>query len=277
MVNTISFPMLQIGPFEINRVVFSIGPITVYWYGLIICTGLILGLLYMLYRFGSFGLDSDDLTDVALVVVPSAVVGARLYYVLTSLDEFSSFYEMIAIWDGGIAIYGAVIAGAVALYCVCRVKKYPTLKVFDSIAPAVMLGQIVGRWGNFVNAEAYGAVGTYEFFGKSFDFAKSSRNPFLMSINGTLVQPTFLYESAWNLAGFILINIFYNRKSFDGEVLLWYLSWYGLGRCFIEGFRTDSLYIGSIRISQLVAFVCFAAGVGIIAYVRARQKANKKA
>ncbi len=279
MTNIISFPGLGIGPFTVNRVAFSVGPFTVYWYGLIICLGLILGISYLYYRMRSYGMTSDNLTDIALAVIPSAIVGARLYYVLTSLEDYHSLYEAVAIWEGGLAIYGAVIAGAIAVYIVCRVKKFPTLKVYDSIAPAVMLGQIAGRWGNFFNAEAYGSAKVYEFFGLSVDISQASlSNPFRMVINGMTVHPTFLYESAWNTLGFVLINIFWKKKRFDGQVLLWYISWYGLGRSIIEGFRTDSLYVGSVRISQLVGIVCFAVGVILSVYfnIKARNKTTEE-
>ena len=275
MINTVSFPALGIGPFDINRIALKIGPVTVYWYGIIICIGLIAGLLYMYFRFRDFGLNADNLTDVALAAVPCAVIGARLYYVLTSLDEFHSFYEMIAIWDGGIAIYGAVIAGAAAIYAVCKIRKFPVLKVFDSTAPAVMLGQIIGRWGNFVNAEAFGVADRYEFFGRVFDISEMSlKNPLRMSVNGMIVHPTFLYESVWNLVGFILINAFYKKKRFDGEIFLWYLTWYGLGRCFIEGFRGDSLFVGNVRISQLLGLLCFVFGAAVILCVRIKLAAD---
>ncbi len=271
MTNVISFPNLSIGPFEINRQAFSIGAVTVYWYGIIICLGIIAGFSYLYYRISKLGMNLDNLTDIALCIVPCAVVGARLYYVLTSLENFGSFYEVIAIWNGGIAIYGAVIGGSLALYGVCRHRGFPVLKVFDAAAPSVMLGQIIGRWGNFVNAEAYGIIGKYDFLGKVFDISGKS-NPFAMSINGSLVHPTFLYESMWNALGFVLINAFYNKKKFDGEVLMWYISWYGLGRSFIEGFRGDSLYVGSIRISQLVGILCFVFGAGVVILKRAASK-----
>jgi len=279
MTNIISFPGLGIGEMAIKRVALSFGPVTVYWYGLIICLGLILGICYLYYRMRSYGMTSDNLTDIALFTIPSAIVGARLYYVLTSLESYHSLYEAIAIWEGGLAIYGAVIAGAIAVYVVCRVKKFPTLKIYDSIAPAVMLGQIAGRWGNFFNAEAYGSAKVYEFFGLSLDITEfSAQNPLRMVINGMMVHPTFLYESAWNALGFVLINIFWKKKRFDGQVLLWYISWYGLGRCIIEGFRTDSLYVGSVRISQLVGIVCFAVGVILSVYfnIKARNKTTEE-
>lgn len=278
MTNTISFPGLSIGEFTLNRAAVTINGFAIYWYGIIIGFGFLLGLLYMYYRFRTYGLNSDNLLDVALAVIPSAVVGARLYYVLTSLDEYHSLWDVINIREGGLAIYGGVIAGALAVVVVCKIRKFPMLKVFDSIAPAVMLGQILGRWGNFVNAEAYGIIDRFEFFGKVIEtpsFEKS--NIFRMTVNGMTVHPTFLYESVWNLIGFVLINVFYKKKKFDGEIVLWYLTWYGFGRCIIEGFRGDSLFVGSIRISQLVGFLCFAFGLVLTLLFRHIKNKNSEA
>ncbi len=276
MTNKIGFPNLGLDPFDINRVAFSIGSVTVYWYGILICLGMVLGFSYLYYRVKKCGMTLDNVADIAICVIPSAIIGARLYYVLTTLGDYDSFLEMIAIWNGGIAIYGGVIAGALALYGLCRWKKFPTLKVFDAAAPSVMIGQIIGRWGNFMNGEAYGVIGKYDYLGMEIT-TTGQNNPFIMSLNGQLVHPTFLYESVWNLLGFVLINIFYNKKKFDGEVLLWYLSWYGIGRSVIEGFRGDSLYVGSIRISQLVGVLCFVVGVSVIVWKRVKLMKAKKA
>lgn len=281
----ISFPGLGIKPFEINSIAFSIGPFEVHWYGLIICIGMILGFTVAYKRMKQIGVTLDDLSDIALICVPSAIIGARLYYVLTKLDSYDSFLEMIAIWEGGLAIYGGVIAGVISFVLVCKYKKKPILKMCDCAAPGLILGQIIGRWGNFFNAEAYGSATEYGFLGAKFDIsALSENNPLKMGITNSsiseYVHPTFLYESLWNLAGFALMNIFFKKKAFDGEVLLWYLSWYGLGRCFIEGFRTDSLYIGpesyGIRISQLVALLCFVGGAVAIVTLRIKKHIERK-
>ena len=275
--NEISFPGLGIEAFVLNRVFLKIGSFTVYWYGIIICIGIVLGFALAYMRMKNIGVTADDLSDLILICVPSAIVGARLYYVLAELDTYNSFYEMIAVWNGGIAIYGAVIAGALSFGLVCAYKKKPLLKMYDCAAPGLILGQMIGRWGNFFNAEAYGSSNVYEFLGKRFDITYlSENNPLRMTINGKMVHPTFLYESLWNLTGFILINVFYNKKSFDGQVLLWYLVWYGLGRCVIEGFRTDSLTAGNIRISQLVALLCFVIGVVLITIIRIKTTLERK-
>ena len=261
--NSIGFPNIGIGPFEVNPTALALGEIKVQWYGIIIVIGMILACVYAFYRMNrSMGLVLDDMLDVAIVCIPCGIVGARLYYVLTSLDQYHSFYDVIAIWNGGLAIYGGIIGGLLGILGVCFVKKYKFLSVLDCVAPGVMIGQIIGRWGNFVNAEAYGVIGKYDFLGISLDASfLANNNPFIMTINGFLVHPTFLYESAWNLLGVVIINGFWKKKKFNGQIVVEYLTWYGLGRCIIEGFRGDSLYIGQFRISQLLAYVCFVTGL----------------
>lgn len=260
--NLVGFPRLGLGPFSIPHTAFSIGFLSVQWYGIIIVLGMALACLYAFWRMKSVPLVVDDMLDIALVCIPSGIVGARLYYVLTSLENYPAFWDAFKIWEGGLAIYGGIIGGFIGIFAVCRHKKKSLLRVLDCIAPGVMIGQLVGRWGNFVNAEAYGVIGPYDFLGHTFDAASlAEHNPFIMTVNGMYVHPTFLYESVWNLIGFLLINAFWKHKKYDGQILLLYLTWYGFGRAVIEGFRGDSLYIGSLRISQLLAFICFAAGV----------------
>ena len=260
--NLVGFPRLGLGPFSISHTAFSIGSLSVQWYGIIIVLGMALACLYAFWRMKSVPLVVDDMLDIALVCIPSGIVGARLYYVLTSLENYPAFWDVFKIWEGGLAIYGGIIGGFIGIFAVCRHKKKSLLRVLDCIAPGVMIGQLVGRWGNFVNAEAYGVIGPYDFLGHTFDAASlAEHNPFIMTVNGMYVHPTFLYESVWNLIGFLLINAFWKHKKYDGQILLLYLTWYGFGRAVIEGFRGDSLYIGSLRISQLLSFICFAAGV----------------
>ena len=275
--SVISFPGLGIKSFMLDRVAISIGPVDVYWYGIIICLGIVLGFAIAYLRMRKIGVTGDDIADIALVCVPSAIIGARLYYVLAEIESYKTFYDMIAIWNGGLAIYGGVIAGVIAFSIVCKFKKKPLLKMYDCAAPGLILGQIIGRWGNFFNAEAYGVAESYDFLGAKTDISLfSEKNPLRMTINGTLVHPTFLYESLWNLLGFLLMNLFFRKKAFDGEVLLWYLTWYGFGRCIIEGLRGDSLYIGSFRVSQLIAFSCFAIGFVTILVLRIKLLNERK-
>lgn len=258
---TISFPGLGIEPFSVNPVAFSLpifGGIEVRWYGLIITCGIVLAFLYAAWRAKHEGIIFDDVIDITLFTVIAGVLGARLYYVLTSLDEYDSFGEVFAIWEGGLAIYGAVIAGALTIWACCRHKKIAPLKMLDATAPGVMIGQILGRWGNFCNGEAYGAE---VMEGSLLYPLRMGLIPNIESyFNMHYFHPTFFYESMWNLIGFLLIHILYKKKKFDGQILLMYLTWYGFGRMFIEGLRTDSLYVGVFRISQVVGFVCFVIG-----------------
>lgn len=275
MTNTIGFPNIGIAPFKINETALTIGSIHVQWYGVIIVIGMILACVYAYFRMKTFGMTLDDMLNIAIVCIPCGIVGARLYYVLTSLENYHSLYDAVAVWNGGLAIYGGVIGGFFGIAVVCRVCKYKFFSVLDSVSPGVMIGQILGRWGNFVNGEAYGVIGKYDFLGFSTDAsALAKSNPFIMTVNGMAVHPTFLYESVWNLVGFLIINAFWKKKKYPGQITLMYLAWYGFGRCIIEGFRGDSLYIGSLRISQLLAFVCFAV-CGTVLVVNAVRKYKK--
>ena len=268
---TVSFPGLGIGEFSFNKVAFAIGSIQVRWYGIIMVTGIILAFLYAYYRSKQEGVSFDDLLDYAIFAVLCGIVGARLYYVITSGQKYS-FGEIFAIWNGGIAIYGAIIGGAAALLGVSLYKKIKWQRAFDMVCPGVMIGQIVGRWGNFFNGEAYGespAADSLLYFMR-MELRHGSWS------TSYICQPTFLYESVWNLIGFIIINALYNKKKYDGQVFLMYITWYGFGRMLIEGLRTDSLMVGSFRISQVVAFLCFVTGTILLITlgIRASRKAK---
>ena len=270
---TVSFPGLGIGEFSFNKVAFSIGSIEVRWYGIIMVTGIILAFLYAYYRSKHEGVSFDDLLDYALITVISGVVGARLYYVITSGEKYS-FGEIFAIWNGGIAIYGAIIGGAAALLGISLYKKIKWQKVFDMVCPGVMIGQIVGRWGNFFNGEAYGESPAAD----SFLYFMRMELRHEGWANSYVCQPTFLYESLWNLLGFIIINALYKKKKYDGRVFLMYITWYGFGRMLIEGLRTDSLMVGTFRISQVVACLCFVIGTFFLVFLDSRaHKAAKLA
>ena len=254
-VSKISFPGLGIPEFEVDRVAFEINigslHLSVGWYGMIICIGIILAFSYVVFRAGQKGISFDDLLDYALITVPLAIIGARLYYIIFNPIGYDSFYDIIAIWEGGLAIYGAIIVGAICVFTISKVKKIKFMVMADCTVPAVMLGQLIGRWGNFMNGEAFGAV-------TDLPWRMGLCNQ-ITNFQTIYVHPTFLYESLWNLLGFILINIFYNKKKFNGEVMLWYFTWYGIGRSFIETLRTDSLYLGNtdIRVSSLLGALCF--------------------
>ena len=264
LTNIISFPGFGIDGFELDPVAFRI-PLfwtdgkshPIMWYGIIITLAMIVGFA-VAYRKSKYeGIKSDHVFDLAIFLIIAAIAGARLYYVIMKPETFKSFYDVIAIWNGGLAIYGGVIAGAATILIFSKVKKIKTAKVLDIAAPGLIIGQAIGRWGNFFNAEAYGSV---------------TDLPWRMGIikDGVGVMqyyhPTFLYESLWNVLGFVLIMCFYKKKKYDGAPTLWYLTWYGFGRFFIEGLRTDSLYLlegvlgQTVRVSQLVAALCFIGG-----------------
>ncbi len=280
-ISKIAFPGFGIGEFELSNVAFDLANVLgflgikissfpVYWYGVIITCGMVLAFLYVVYRGKYEGVKSDDITDIALWTVIIGVVGARLYYVLTKIDNFLpkgefnlfEFLKNVAnLRTGGLAIYGGIIAGASTIIVVTIIKKINSLKLWDMAAPAVMIGQSLGRWGNFCNGEAFGAIveeGHPLYFLRMGLISTNTVSTF-----GTremvYVHPTFLYESLWNVAGFILINLFYKKKKFNGQIAFMYLAWYGIGRFFIEGLRTDSLYVPgtAIRISQMVGILCF--------------------
>ena len=270
---TVSFPGLGIGEISFNKVAFTIpigDGIQVRWYGIIIVTGIILAFLYAYYRSKHEGISFDDLLDYAIFVVVCGIIGARLYYVITSGNDYT-FFEVFEIWKGGIAIYGGIIGGALALIGVSMRKKIKCQRAFDMICPGVMIGQIVGRWGNFFNGEAYGespAADSLLYFMRM----ELKHEGWATSY---LCQPTFLYESIWNLVGFIIINAFYKKKKYDGQIFLMYITWYGLGRMMIEGLRTDSLMIGTFRISQVVAFLCFITGTILLVTFAIRARKQK--
>ena len=258
MSTTVSFPGLGIGEFSVDRVAFEIFGKPIYWYGVIIMLGIVAAFIHAMIRSKREGFTPDDVLDLGIFTVVFGVLGARLYYVLTTLDthEYKNIIDVFAIWEGGLAIYGGIIAGCTALVLTAMYKKINPLKVMDAVGPGVMLAQAIGRWGNFMNGEAYG----YEVPADSLLY------PFRMGLLSEYTDtgltmhyyhPTFLYESLWNLTGFIIICFLYRKKKFNGQVALMYLSWYGFGRMFIEGLRTDSLYVGPFRISQVIGFVCF--------------------
>ncbi len=251
MQTTVSFPGLGIEEFSFSRVAFTLFGKDIYWYGVIIMLGILAAVLHAYLRSKREGVKVDDLLDYTIFIVFSGVLGARLYYVVTTLGEgrYDSFVDVIAIWDGGLAIYGGIIAGATAIVVVSLVKKINVFRVLDMVGPGVMLAQAIGRWGNFANGEAFGyevATTSPLYFlrmGVLSDFTGSEMKYY---------HPTFLYESLWNITGFVIITLLYKKKKFNGQNALMYLAWYGFGRMFIEGLRTDSLYVGPFRISQVI-------------------------
>ena len=255
MYTEISFPSLGITMNPPSS--FTIGPLTIHLYGVIIAAGLMLAVLYACRRSREFGIKEDDVIDGVLWVTPFAIICARLYYCLFSWDSYADDpISILYIWNGGLAIYGGVIGAAIGVIVFCKIKKIKIPALLDLVALGFLIGQAMGRWGNFFNREAFGCR-TDSFF----------RMGLLNSITGTVgyFHPTFLYESVWNVLGFVMLHFASKHRQYDGHIALGYAAWYGLGRTFIEGLRTDSLYLGVFRVSQLLAAVtCFAALVVLV-------------
>ena len=261
MEHTIGFPNLGL-EFTLSRVACTVLGKDIYWYGIIICAGFILAALYVNSRTKDFGITSDNLTDCLIICVPLGIICARIYYVVFEWGYYAQHPgEIIAIWKGGIAIYGGIIGTLIGLFVYSRVKKLSFASLCDLAAFGLLIGQCIGRWGNFVNGEAHGGPTTL---------------PWGMTIDGqSMVHPTFLYESLWNLIGFVLLHFYSKKRRFKGEIALLYAAWYGAGRAWIEGLRTDSLYIGSVRVSQLLAIISCIAAVAVLARQYHRIKVEK--
>lgn len=277
-----AFPGLGL-EFHLNPILL---PITdgfgIHWYGLIIAVGFLLAVLWGCRQASQFGIKQDDVIDMLFFTVPLAIIGARLYYVAFEFrhlyyvpgDPLETLRRIVRIWDGGLAIYGAVIAAALTLLVFCKVKKINFPAFADVGCMGLFIGQCIGRWGNFVNVEAFGSVTGLRWRMSGPDvagFLKNQVDPqtYQAILDGTLgVHPTFLYESLWNLAGFLVVVLLVKKhRKFDGQLFLSYIAWYGVGRFFIEGLRTDSLTIGPLRISQVLALVSALAALGVMVYV----------
>ena len=233
--------------------------LSIHFYGLIIACGLMLAVWYGCKRCNQFGFSVDDLTDGVLCIVPFAILCARLYYCIFDWASYKDNpISVLYIWNGGLAIYGGVIGAAIGVIVFSKVKKIKIGAVLDIVALGFLIGQSIGRWGNFFNREAFGAatdsfmkMGLFNWITQSWEY----------------YHPTFLYESLWNAAGFALLHFLSKKRQYDGQIALGYAAWYGLGRTFIEGLRVDSLYWGDFRVSQKLAAVsCFAA-VAVLMYM----------
>jgi phosphatidylglycerol---prolipoprotein diacylglyceryl transferase len=293
-------------PFEINPVAFTIGPLPVHWYGIILGLGALAGLLLAIQEGKRFGLSPDFFMDLMLFGVPSAIIAARLYYVTFKWDYYRSHpSEIIQIWQGGIAIYGALIGAFICGFFYIRAKGYSFWRVADICAPSLLIGQMIGRWGNFVNQEAYGGPVEESFLRNTLHLPDFIVNQ--MNVQGTYHHPTFLYESLWSLLGLVILFIIRRRRFLRaGELLITYLIWYSIGRFFIEALRTDSLafkgpswleslinslwspmtvmfkqgYLnpaeGNIRSSQLLAILIIIGGIVLIVVRRLAGWANER-
>lgn len=265
----ISFPGLGIDAFKVDPVAFNLFGRDIMWYGIIICTGLLLAVLYAYWRFRKEGFTEDEFFNYAIILIPVSVLCARLYYVIFDpTPNYHSFLDVIAIWRGGIGIYGGIIGGAIVSVIYAKVIKKPIPKVLDCVAPAVMIGQMIGRWGNFINAEAHGGITSLPW---RMGIAPYYENIPYSEEFSVYYHPTFLYESLWNLAGFLIVHfVITKRKRFDGQISYFYLAWYGFGRGLIELLRTDSLEIFGMKVSALVGFGC-AVIFGIMYAVKTRK------
>lgn len=252
--SAISFPLLGIEVDPIRTI--SLGPLTIHLYGAVIALGLLLAGIYCSHRSKRAGLTEDDILDGILWIAPFAVLCARAYYCVFSWSEYAENpISVLYIWNGGLAIYGAVIGAFIGVMVYCKIKKCSLPALLDLVVMGFLIGQLVGRWGNFFNREAFGAA-TRAF----------SRMGLYNTVTGQweYYHPTFLYESLWNLCGFLLLNYLYPKRAYDGQIALGYAAWYGLGRAMIEGLRVDSLYWGPFRVSQLLAAASCLVAVAVL-------------
>lgn len=250
----------------IDPIAVSLGPIDVRWYGVIIVTGIILAYLLGQREMVRRGFDPDFLTDMLLWAVPLSILGARLYYVIFKWEYYSQNPSQIfQVWEGGLAIHGAIITAIIVAYLFTKNRNAPFFKVADILAPSLLLGQAIGRWGNFINQEAHGGPVTREFLESLFlpDWIINQ-----MYIDGSYYHPTFLYESLWNFLGVIIMVLLLRRLNpLRGEIFFFYLIWYSVGRFFIEGMRTDSLILelfGGLRAAQVISVFIILIAISLI-------------
>ena len=249
----ISFPALGL-TLNPDRYI-QLGPMRVYYYGLIIAMGLVLAVTYCCRRSRQFGLKDDDILDGVLWITPFAILCARAYYVVFKWENYASNpISALYIWEGGLAIYGGIIGAVIGMIVYSKARKLRLTAVLDVISLGFFIGQSIGRWGNFMNREAFGAetdvlwkMGLLHSSGKVI-----------------YVHPTFLYESLWNLCGLVIFHQVSKKRKYDGQIALCYAFWYGLGRAFVEGLRADSLYIGPFRVSQMLAAVSCITAAGFL-------------
>ena len=257
--------------FSLDRVMFKIPGTNfeIYWYGFLIALGILLAMIYGFKKMKSVGIDPDRATDAVIGGLIGAILGARTYYIL--FNDGITFKEFFNFRSGGLAIYGGVIGAILVGGIIAKLRKLKLSALLDVVAPCFFIGQTVGRWGNFVNQEAFGTNTDLPWGMMSYStMSYIAEND---NLGGTVsayapVHPCFLYESLWCILGFVLLHFYMKHRKFDGEVFLMYIGWYGLGRFFIESLRTDSLYLMNIRVSQLVAGTCVLASIVLIIVLR---------
>lgn len=243
--NTITFPLLNI-QLNINKIAFTIFGINVYWYAILIVASLILALLLCKKQDGKYGIKYDDIIDLSIILIPIAFICARLYYVIFNFSNYTNIIDIINVKDGGLAIYGGIIGGVITAYIFCKKRKTNILDLLDYIVPFLALGQSIGRWGNFINVEAYGTT---------------TNVPWKMGIQTNAgieyVHPTFLYESISTLIIFVILMKISKNRKYSGQITYYYLIMYSFIRAIIEGFRIDSLMFYNLRISQVLSIIIF--------------------
>lgn len=281
MEQILSFPGLGL-ELTLNPIAFTLGPLAIRWYGIAFALAFLAGVCYLLSQGKRFGLNADRALDVLLGAFVAGIIGARIYYVAMEWEMYAANpVSALYIWEGGIGIYGGIAAAFLFGAVMCKWRGVKLLPMMDAAGPALLIAQAIGRWGNFVNIEAYGGNTTLPWGMTSPKIVAelTARLPHLTEIGMVIdpslpVHPTFLYESLWNLVGFLLlVFVLVPRRRYDGQVILAYAGWYGLGRFFIEGLRTDSLMIGAIRTSQVVALVCVIGAAIALAVLSKRQHA----
>ncbi|MBD8027806.1 prolipoprotein diacylglyceryl transferase [Ureibacillus sp. Re31] len=253
----------------INPVAFSIGSIEVRWYGILIASGIVLAYIVGQREAVKRGLPDDFLADMLIWAIPISIICARLYYVVMKWEYYGANPEkIIQIWNGGIAIHGALIGAVITAYIFCRKRGISFLKVADIVAPSILIGQIIGRWGNFMNQEAFGGPVSREFLENLMLPNWIIEQMYIQDL-GTYVHPTFLYESLWNVLGLIILLVLRKVNLQRGEIFFAYMIWYSIGRFYIEGMRTDSLYlVGELRSAQVVSIIAIVIGIVAIVYRR---------
>lgn len=250
-----------------NPIAFTIFGIPVLWYGILIASGMMLGILLAKYTTGIKNISYDSFTDLLLISIPVGIIGARLYYVIFEFDQYrGNLLSMLNIREGGLAIHGGIIFGVLTAFIYSRIKGLSLIKYLDAAAPSIILAQSIGRWGNFFNQEAHGGPVSSEFISRFPEFIQKG-----MYIGGTYYHPTFLYESIWNFLVFLFLLMLIKRVRRDGVVFFAYIGLYSLARFFIEGLRTDSLMLGPLRAAQLVSLTGILISIVFIIYSRKKK------
>lgn len=255
-----------------NPVAFNIGNFEIRWYGILIVLGIFIGMFIAYYNANKLNLDFEKIIDGFLVAFPCAIVGARAYYVFFEFDNFkNNIWSVFNLRTGGLAIHGGLIGALIGTIIYCKFKKIEMMKYLDVVAPSLILAQAIGRWGNFMNGEAHGDVVSYEFISKFPEFIQKG-----MYLDGHYYNPTFLYESMWNLIIFLILMIILHKKKSNenGVVIASYAVLYSVGRLFIESLRTDSLMIGNIRVAQFMSILGVIIGITYIIYVKSKKHLN---